>query len=953
VEHGQVSVAQRFVDDLAQLRQLAGRPSYSALERLSGHRLKRATMSDVLNGNRVRLPDWRFVHEFVTACRSAAAETQLDANELGTVADWKRHWDAANGGVIDARFPGHGSQSFGRQEQAPSPGQAAPALAAAASQASHDPDRSPAVWGPVPSRLPDFVGRESWLEALRQALTSDDRVIAIQGLPGTGKTQLAIEYANRHARDYDLVWWVPCDDRDAAHGAMTDLAARLGVAIAAEGGDERTYAELFDVLRHRERYPRWLLIFDHVSEPEEIRGLLPPLSGDVVVTTRSSRWEASGELLELDVFDRAESIEFLRRRMHGFGLVDAHRLADGVGDLPLLLEHAVESRIPVNTYLARLDSEPLVLLAEQPADYHATIAAVWQAAVDQLRAEPPDALELLRCLAFFGNDPVPRESLERGSYLREISVQGMLRDPFRRVGAIRKLRRAGLLRVRADTGDLEVHRITRCLVRDLIAKPGTAERQRARHDVHLLLAAADPLTPNDPATWRSYDELRGHAAAAGIMACSHEMVRKSVVNLVRYLNAAGDPSAALAMADAALAEWDGDSADAGPGSADERVAMRAARADALFATGAWSAALRLRQQALAAMRLNPERWTTEIIDIEGTSGAHCRITGTFGEALAADRRSVRVHKAEFGDDDPRTFTAVNSLVADLTLAGQVPQAAVMADGVYRDCLEFYSDHGHPAVLAARNVLGRCRWLSGAYAAAADVLTEVHAGYNGAMLDEDHPWRLVHEIDYAIARRDKGLMPADLEALAADVQQVRRRCWRALGVDHPQTLAATVVLASVLRRIGGRAGEAVNLLAEANRRYQLVLPDHPYGHACGAFLAVVRYQAANGNQRRAAAQAIPVIQGKTSQLADSLGVHPLSQSALNALANALATAGEVDAAVKHAQEALIGFQDLFTPDHPYARAVAANLELIRSGPPQPQDPSAPAPLTEIDFSPLPL
>ncbi len=110
MERGQDSVAQRFVDDLNQLRQRAGQPSYSTLERLSGHRLKRATMSDVLNGNRVKLPDWRFIHEFVTACRAAAAENRLEEDQLGTVADWKRHWDGAVSGVIDVRFPGHGGQ---------------------------------------------------------------------------------------------------------------------------------------------------------------------------------------------------------------------------------------------------------------------------------------------------------------------------------------------------------------------------------------------------------------------------------------------------------------------------------------------------------------------------------------------------------------------------------------------------------------------------------------------------------------------------------------------------------------------------------------------------------------------------------------------------------------------------------------------------------------------------
>ena len=121
VELDQESVAQRFVRDLTQLRQRAGRPSYSTLERLSRHQLRRATMSDVLNGNRVNLPDWRFVAVFVAACRAAAEESGLDANELGTIADWKRHWDGASSGVIDARFPGHGGQSFVRHDPAAAP----------------------------------------------------------------------------------------------------------------------------------------------------------------------------------------------------------------------------------------------------------------------------------------------------------------------------------------------------------------------------------------------------------------------------------------------------------------------------------------------------------------------------------------------------------------------------------------------------------------------------------------------------------------------------------------------------------------------------------------------------------------------------------------------------------------------------------------------------------------
>jgi tetratricopeptide (TPR) repeat protein len=960
MEHDPPSVARRFVDDLRQLRQLAGRPSYSILERLSGHRLKRATMSDVLNDNRINLPDWRFVHEFVAACRAAATENRLDANELGTVADWKRHWDGASSGVIDARFPGHGGRPFGRPEPDSVTSQAVPAPIEATGSAGiperpaggpADAAARPVVWGPVPARLPDFVGREAWLEALHQAVTRDGRVgvVAVQGLFGVGKTQIAIEYANRHAHEYDLVWWIPCDDAEAARDAMTDLAARAGAADA---------TQLSDVLRRRQRYARWLLIFDNVHDPDELTGLLPALAGDVLITTRSSRWEASGELLEVDVFDRTESIEFLRRRMPRFTAVAAHRLAEGVGDLPLLLEHAVESRVPVNAYLARLNSEPLELLDDQPADYHATIASAWLAAAGQLRAEAPDSFDLLQCLAFFGTDPVPRGSLERGSHLTDISMHAMLRDPVRLARAIRDLRNAGLLRMRPGTRSLAVHQITRCAVRELTASSGPAEAERVRHDVHLLLAAADPLSPEDPATWRSYEELRGHATASAVIGCPQELVRRFVVHLARYLNAAGDPHAAVALADETLARWNADASGDSLSRTDYRMAMRTAKADALFALGKTSEAFQLRQRALTAMRSDPSAWTAEIIGLEGMSGIRYRIAGNFKEALAADRESVRAHVAEFGDDDPRTFNAVHSLIADLALSGAAAEATAEAHRTYRRSLAFYSDASHPAVLAARDVLGRCRWLCGKYDEAASLMAQVHCGYeelaDSGILDVNHPWRLIHEIDYAIARRDKGFVLADFEDLARDMQEVRRRCWRTLGADHLQTLAATVVLGSILRRIDGRGGEAVRLLGEAGRRYQSVLPGHPYGYACSAFLAAVRCAAATDIPQQVAARSVLVIQDEIDHLADAVGdVHLLSLMAMSALANTLARAGEPEAAVKHGQKALASFRDLLGPDHPHTLVVQANNETIESHPDLAKAPFPLRRLVEIDFTPLPF
>jgi hypothetical protein len=960
VERGQDSVAQRFGDDLNQLRQRAGQPSYSTLERLSRHRLKRATMSDVLNGNRVKVPDWRFIHEFVTACRFAAAENRLDVDRLGTVADWKRHWDGAISGVIDARFPGHGSQQSGAigqilepQEEAQDSGAAAPG---SRPEDSGDDTARPSLWGRVPSRLPDFVGREGWLATLRHTLARDDRIglVAIQGLPGVGKTQLAVEYASRYAHEYDLVWWVPCGDIDAAHSSMADLAVQAAGADGIGASAARDYTELFDALRRHQRFGRWLLIFDGADEPEDVGELIPPLPGDVLITTRSTRWEASGELLELDVFDRKESIEFLRRRMPKASQVVAHQLADGVGDLPLFLEHAVESRTAVDTYLARLNSDPLTLLADHPADYHSTIGDVWQTAIDQLRTDAPDAFDLLCCLASFGTEPVPRDALERGGFLPDVSIHSLLRNSIRVAGAIGKLRRAGLLRVSLGTRSLAVHRVTRYVVRALAAKSDSGDR--SRHDVHLLLAAADPRTPDDPTSWQSYEPLHGHAVASGAVACPQELVREFVVNLTRYLTAAGDAHSALALADEAVTLWDKDAGENDATGSGSCVLMRAAKVGALFVQGSWPEAFQLQKETLTEMRAGLDLWSANIIELEGMTGARHRIAGNFAEALAADRNAMRAHVSEFGNDDPRTFSVVHSLITDLALSGAAVEASTAARELHRNCLAFYGDTSHPAVLAASGVLGRCQWLAGDYGKAAGTMAVVHRGYatlpDDYRLDENHPWRLSHETDYAITRRDNDPTAADLRALADDVHKLRRRCWRARGADHPDTLAVTVVLASVLRRIDGRKDEAVRLLEEAERRYQSALPNHPYACACAAYLAVVRSQTSNGSPQQVAAQSAQVLQDMTGRLADSVGAaHPLSLTALSALANTLARAGDFGAAVKHGQEAVAGFRALLGPDHPLALAAEANAEVSQSA--LSSGSRLQASLVDIDFTPLPL
>jgi tetratricopeptide (TPR) repeat protein len=1000
MEPDRAQVAQQFAHDLRRLHQRAGRPSYSTLERVSKHELKRATVSDILNGNRVNLPDWGFVATFVESCGQAAAEGKLDARELPALTEWKRHWDEAFNLISQSRFDQAGLADWTRYWdvvfsetviiQLPAagprppnlpgphvvpppslpaphvvptaseagsravPAAEAPPLVAEATAPSAGGGPLPSRWGQVPARLADFVGREDWLSRVREALISParDHMVVIQGLCGIGKTQLAATYAYRYASEYDLVWWIPCWDLAAAQEAMDGLQAALSRPDEepAEAADGR-YARLLRALRAGRPCERWLLVFDNANEPDEIRDLLPQAAGGhVLLTSRDSSWEGTVDMLELDVFSRAESIEFQRRRMRKFSDAAAHQLADVVGDLPLLLEHAVESQLVVAQYKSRLESDPLDLLDGQPCDYHATIAGEWRSSLAQLRDRAPDSLELLHCLCFFGGGAIARESLERGNYYPpDISINGVLRDPKRLRGAISMLRRAGLVRVRATDQALEVHQVTRTLVRAVLEETGPAGESRPRHDAHLMLAAIDPRDPEDPANWVAYGDLLDHAVASGAHACRDEPVRKLVVNLTRFLTESGDPRAALSLADQVLEHWTADAAGAPARGTDHRVAMLHAKAGALLACGRRSEAFQLQEDVLAMMRSAPgDRWEAEVIMLNRMVGAQWRALGNFREAQLADLESVNAHVLKFASANSQTFLAVNELIADLALNGDYAEASRHARRLCGECLIFYDkDASHLAVLFQRNVLGRCLWLSGRYAEALAIFADTSDKYQkavaGGIVDWSHPWCLVHELDYAVARRDHSAAAADLDALAGHLHEVRRRCWRGLGADHPLTLAATVILASVTRRISGRPAEAARLIADASRRYAATLPGHPYRLACRAYLGAVRGSTSPGRPD-------PDLASVVEQLAAEVGsTHPLALTAVAGLVTALADAGELEAALAWGQRALDGFRDRLGADHPHALASEANLVTIRARLGNEPDRG----LRDIDFTPLPL
>ena len=408
------------------------------------------------------------------------------------------------------------------------------------------------IWAGVPPRNKNFTGRADILQQLRDR-TADSRPAvllskeslpqALQGLGGVGKTAVAIEYAYRYAAEYDLVCWIRADQTPLVRASLAGLAECLGLPAPSASGIDLTTRAVLDALRRGEPYSRWLLIFDNADQPEELLPFIPGGPGDVLITSRNHRWGPVVDTIPLDVFERAESVQFLLKRVpKRLTESDADKLAESLGDLPLALEQAgavlYESLMPVGEYLRLLEDRVTDVLAQGTAlEYPTSMTAAWQISVAQLRQQSPQALELLRCCAFLGPEPIPRDVFKLGSQESQTGVGALIADPIELSMAISVLGRFAL--VKMDGPYMTVHRLIQALLR---AELEPDQQARYRQDAHSILAVGAPGNPTDTKNWPRYRDLVAHAGSAttDLAHCQVPAHRAFALDVIRYLYVCGD-----------------------------------------------------------------------------------------------------------------------------------------------------------------------------------------------------------------------------------------------------------------------------------------------------------------------------------------------------------------------------------------------------------------------------
>src|ERR1700737_1041054 len=162
-----------------------------------------------------------------------------------------------------------------------------------------------------------FTGREDLLLQLREKLCEENQMeynhrVAIYGLGGVGKTQIAIEYVYRHKEQYSDIYWIGASDQTGLLSGFQDIE-RTTHCLQNSGNLKPTEVAQ-RVCSWLRQHHNWLLIIDNLDDISVADSYLSQIldSGHTLITTRNPNApDIAAKGLEIPLLGASEAVDLL------------------------------------------------------------------------------------------------------------------------------------------------------------------------------------------------------------------------------------------------------------------------------------------------------------------------------------------------------------------------------------------------------------------------------------------------------------------------------------------------------------------------------------------------------------------------------------------------------------------------------------------------------------------
>lgn len=332
-----------------------------------------------------------------------------------------------------------------------------------------------------------FTGREALLlllhEKLHPAVSATACLpLALSGLGGVGKTQLALEYAYCYRTEYTAVFWLTATTLEALATDCKVLAERLHLPV----NDTQTLSEMCATIRQWLRENEgWLLLLDAIDDISIVPEIVPrEHKGHILLTTRSQLLGPHAEGVMVEKMVPEEGALLLLRRAkfitHHATLTAATpdewatalTLAHLLDGIPLALDQAAsyidETACGLQGYHSRYQTRRMELLAVRgtSSDHPVSMAETVTLAFHRITRANKAAAEFLQFCALLQADSIPEELLTEGAAELGGTLQAVAADLLSIDSMIGELRKYSLVYRIPTTATLTISHLVLDILRE-------------------------------------------------------------------------------------------------------------------------------------------------------------------------------------------------------------------------------------------------------------------------------------------------------------------------------------------------------------------------------------------------------------------------------------------------------------------------------------------------------